>query len=111
MFCEPTPQNDRFRYVAAKPELPAADPHRRWPQTANLDVQASVGANPNCPPQTLTTLAAHRHVYVREAVLANPSIAAEAVAAAVSAAVADGERVSAAAIAAATLRCLRRRLS
>ena len=99
----------RFRDVARNPNCP--------PQTltelasaANPDLQASVGANPNCPPRTLTELAAHSHVYVREAVLTNPSIVTETVAAAMSAAVADGERVSADAITAATLR-LRRRLS
>ena len=99
----------RFRDVARNPNCP--------PQTltelaaiANPDLQASVASNPNCPPQTLTELAGHSHVYVREAVLTNPSAVAETVAAAVSAAVADDERVSAAAIAAATLR-LRRRLS
>ena len=97
----------RFRDVARNPNCP--------PQTltelaaiANSDLQASVGANPNCPPQTLTELAAHSHVYVREAVLTNPSAVAETVAAAVSAAVADDERVSAAAITAATLRLRRR---
>ena len=99
----------RFRYVARNPNCP--------PQTltelasaANPDLQASVASNPNCPPQTLTTLAGHSHVYVREAVLTNPSIVAETVAAAISASVAYVERVSADAIAAATLR-LRRRLS